>query len=104
MYRLLAHWEKSGMNQKDFCQAQGINNSVFKYWNKKRKLEHQSKTSQSKQQKKISAKAHTPSFIPITLNPKLKSTGLRITYPNGVEVACPEEMDLGEFKLMIQIY
>jgi len=42
MYRILTQWDKSDMNQKEFCMAQGINYSVFKYWKRKRKTEHQS--------------------------------------------------------------
>jgi len=104
MYHILTQWDKSGMNQKEFCVAHGINYSVFKYWNKKRKIEHQSRTLQSKPQKKRSVKTNTEGFIPITLHQKLKSAGLHITYPNGVEVACPVEIELEQFKLIIQIY
>jgi hypothetical protein len=105
MYRILAQWDKSNLNQKAFCVMRGINYSVFKYWNKKRKSEGANNAAKTNnQQKEPPVKKNTESFIPLTLKQKLKSQGLSITYPNGVEVACPDEMDLDQFKLMVQIY
>jgi hypothetical protein len=105
MYRILDQWDKSNLNQKDFCVRQGINYSVFKYWNKKRKSELEiSDNKTNNRQKESPVKKNTESFIPLTLKQKLKSQGLSITYPNGVEVVCPDEMDLDQFKLMVQIY
>jgi hypothetical protein len=105
MYRILDQWDKSNLNQKDFCVRQGINYSVFKYWNKKRKSELEiSDNKTNNRQKESPGKKNTESFIPLTLKQKLKSQGLSITYPNGVEVVCPDEMDLDQFKLMVQIY
>jgi hypothetical protein len=105
MYRILKQWDKSNLNQKDFCVRHCINYSVFKYWNKKRKSEVEiSDTKTNNRQKEPPVKKNAEGFIPITLKQKLKSQGLSITYPNGVEVACPDEMDLDQFKLMVQIY
>jgi hypothetical protein len=105
MYHILNQWDKSNLNQKEFCAMRGINYSVFKYWNKKRKSGEAIKTSKTNnQQKEPPVKKNTESFIPLTLKQKLKSQGLSITYPNGVEVVCPDEMDLDQFKLMVQIY
>jgi len=105
MYRLLAQWEKSGMNQKEFCQANDLSYSILKYWNRKRKEESESKDVQNnKHCQKSPSKMRRNSFIPITFTPKLKIAGLHITYPNGVQVMCPAEIELEQFKLIIQIY
>jgi len=105
MYRLLAQWEKSGMNQKEYCQAHNVGYSMLKYWNRKRKQELESKGKQkNKQGQQSSSKRRRSGFVPITFTPKLKISGLHITYPNGVQVMCPTEMELDQFKLMVQIY
>lgn len=104
MYHLLTQWDKSGMNQREFCVEQGINYSVFKYWNKKRKMEREIKCAPKREQPKPPSSKVTDTFIPITVSQKLKSFGFHITYPNGVQVSCPEEIELEQFKRLIQIY
>jgi hypothetical protein len=32
MYGFIARWEHSGLSQKEFCKAEGINYYKFKYW------------------------------------------------------------------------
>jgi hypothetical protein len=104
MYHMLSQWEKSDLNQKEFCQKNDVNYSVLKYWNKKRKLEHEIKDASKKGHHLSSPPKNTDKFIPITITQKLKSSGLRITYPNGVQLYCPEEIELEQFKKLIQIY
>jgi len=102
---MLAQWEKSGMNQKEFCKANDVGYSMLKYWNRKRKHELESKNLQkNKHGKQCPSKRRRSGFIPITFTPGLKISGLHITYPNGVQVMCPAEMELDQFKLMVQIY
>lgn len=104
MYRMLSQWDKSELNQKEFCQKNGVNYFAFKYWNKKRKLEGKIKNGSKKEQPPASHAPNKNKFIPVAILPKLKSYSLCITYPNGVQVTCPEEIELELFKKLIQIY
>jgi len=104
MYRLVTNWEKSGQNQKDFCQKNGINYSVFKYWNKKWKDEGKIQRISKREQRLSPPLLKANKFIPLTVSPRPESSGLRITYPNGVQVTCPQEIDLEQLKQLIQIY
>ena len=101
---MLSQWDKSELNQKEYCQKNSVSYSVFKYWNKKRKLERIIKVTSKKKRQPSSPPKSTDKFIPITITQKLKSSGFRIAYPNGVQVTCPEEIDLEQFKQLIQIY
>jgi len=104
MYHMLIQWEKSGLNQKEFSQKNGVNYSVFKYWNKKRKQEGEIKGTSKKYRQLSFPSQNTDKFIPITISAKLSSSGLCIIYPNGVQVNCPGEIELEQFKRLIQIY
>lgn len=104
MFRLLTNWDKSGLGQKEFCQKNGVNYFAFKYWNKKRKLEGEINNGLKKEQPSASLTENTDKFIPIIISQKLRSSGLCITYPNMVQVTCPEEIELEQFKKLIQIY
>lgn len=104
MYQLLTNWEKSGLGQKEFCKKNGINYSVFKYWNKKRKQEREIKGAPKREHPGPKSSKGTDKFIPLTITQKLKSSGFHITYPNGVQVSCPEEIGLEQYKQLIQIY
>jgi hypothetical protein len=41
MYGFIARWEHSGLSQKEFCKAEGINYYKFKYWKTRKVKEKQ---------------------------------------------------------------
>lgn len=59
MYGFISRWESSGINQKQFCKAEGINYYKFKYW----------KTQYSKEQYFAQQKESElePGFIPVAV-------------------------------------
>lgn len=97
MYGFVNRWEDSGLNQKEFCKAEGINYYKFKYW----------KTQQSKEQRfntqnQVESK---PGFIEVGVTDFEKIiSGLEITFPNGVRLNCNQGLQATQIKELIKLY
>jgi len=99
MYDLIDRWQLSGMPQKDFCKAEGINYYKFKYWRTIQKKEAINQTPQNN---------HEPNeqrFIPIE-KPKEKISfgGMQINYPNGVSITCSAQTNKEQLSELIKLY
>lgn len=83
MYRLIDRWQLSGLPQKNFCKAEGINYYKFKYWRTIQKKEVGNQAPQNNH------KLKEQRFIPIE-KPKEQTSfeGMQINYPNGVSIIC----------------
>ena len=97
MYGFINRWKHSGLNQKEFCKAEGINYYKFKYW----------KTQQSKDQH-FSAPIQVepkPGFIEVGV-PDFENTisGLVISFPNGVRLNCNQGLQASQIKELIKLY
>lgn len=99
MYGLVHRWEKSGLLQKEFCKAEGINFYKFKYWRTQLKKESSPKQATSK------PKPDRQEFIPIAIeNKETTFTGLQIKYPNGVLITCPPNTGKEQLSELIKLY
>lgn len=97
MYGFINRWESSGLNQKEFCEQEGINYYKFKYW----------KARKSKEQEPEHKKQPTlqPGFIPIEVpTNKVTLLGLEITFPNGVKLNCNQGLEPCQVKELIKLY
>jgi hypothetical protein len=103
-YRLLDKWESSGLNQKAFCRTEGLNYYTFKYWKGKRDTKTANLSAHPKDTES--------GFIPIQVSKPVLQKGsanfgtaeIQISYPNGVKVNCPADMDFDQIKMLIQIF
>jgi len=97
MYGFISRWEVSGLNQKEFCKAEGINYYKFKYW----KTQH-SKELLFAQQKQPESES---GFIPVTM-PIIEDTisGLELSFPNGVKLNCNQGLQPAQIKELIKLF
>lgn len=86
MQDFLTNWELSGLSVKEYCLQAGLNVQKFHYWRKK--LE--------------ASNTPTPGFI--ELAPKQTSLGMKIIYPNGVQLELPPMSDLNTISRLIQLH
>lgn len=97
MYGIIKRWEQSGLNQKEFCKAEGVNYYTFKYW----------KTQQHREQKSTHPKPiePNPDFIPVSLSGfESNSSAIEITFPNGVKLSCSTDLESGQIIELIKRY
>ena len=93
MYPLLAKWEKSGKNQKAFCESFGIKLHTFKYWMKKRNRERQMAESDF-----VELKIEQESELPIS-----SPLFAQIVYPSGVALRLHQPLSSGDLKVLVQV-
>ena len=91
MFSLVQSCMDSGISRKAFCEQQGLNASIYYYWQKKYK---ETMTSVSS------------GFIPVkcqATGPKL-ATGIEICYPNGVRIQIADHTDLAMIRLLVGLF
>jgi len=76
---------ESGMRVKEFCKAQGIRPSLYYYWRKKQQKEKGNK------------------FHHISLPSNGSGSGVRILYPNGVQLEMYGEVRAEQVKSLIDV-
>lgn len=86
MQEHLANWELSGLSVNEYCHQVGLQVQKFHYWRKKLK----------------GAKAPSPGFI--KLHAQQESQGIKIVYPNGVQLELSAQSDLHTVSRLIQLY
>jgi predicted transcriptional regulator len=75
MFPVVEAWQQSGLSKKSFCEEQGIIKSVFLYWVRKYRDEHE-----------------PDGFVPLTSGGALslmQNYSIEIHYPNGVVLKLP---------------
>ena len=77
--------QESGKNVKEFCKEQGIRLSLYYYWRKKQKEQSESK------------------FHHISLSSSGAGAGMRILYPNGVQLELYGEVNLAQIRTLIHV-
>jgi len=84
MAALVADWQSSGMNQREYAGLRNISHRTLSYWIRK-------------QQKRTDLQ---PAFIQIggVLTPSI-----RIRYPHGVEMILPAQAPVGLLRALLQI-
>lgn len=99
MYAIVRRWEKSGLKQKDFCKAEGINFYKFKYW--RTQLKNGTRPFQTVDK----PKSDKSGFITVAVeNNKATFAGVQIQYPNGVLITCPANTDKKQLRELIKLY
>jgi hypothetical protein len=84
----MALWKESGQTQEAFCEAQGLNRSVFGYWRAKLT--------------RVTKKEELPGFIPLALKPSVrKGRSIELKLPSGACV-CWSVEDFGELASELQ--
>ncbi len=91
--------KESGLSQKDYANQEGLSVHTFKYWVNKYNAHHNPKPKKNTPTKK------KENFIPIQVdnNKSTIMSGLEITYPNGVKLSCPANMEINQIKTLIQL-
>lgn len=75
MFPVVEAWQRSGLSKKSFCEEQGIIKSVFFYWCRRYREEHEQ-----------------GGFVPLTTGSSFslnQNHSLEIQYPNGVILKLP---------------
>ena len=91
MLELVADWAQSGKSQKAFAQEQGIKVPTFQYWIAK-KRQQQSNMAKDNGAAGGFVELQTPS-----------AAGIRVRYPNGVEIHLPINTTLPLLKSLISL-
>lgn len=76
---------QSGKTVVEFCEDRGIKPSVYYYWRKK------------------SRKQDTQKFIPVKATQRIPGSGIRILYPNGVQLELYGTMDADQIKTLVDV-
>ncbi len=93
MYDLIREWESSGLSQELFLKEKKMVKSTFGYWRKKYLHDKKATT--------------RPGFIPLhisdsnTTKPDDVIGFIELTYPNGVQLKCSDQVDLSRLKTLI---
>ena len=87
MFALIKTCEESGMNNKTFCEQNGIGQAMFYYWKKKYK---ETQT------------PHEKMFIPLHIKgDEASRDAIEICYPNGVRIKISRGTDLSIIRSFI---
>lgn len=89
MYLAIELWQESGLNQRSFCEKEGLNYQMFGYWLKKFRNE--------KAPEAVTGKG----FAGLNVEAPPAMEGISIRYPNGVVVTCSEQLALQKLKTLI---
>jgi len=99
MYSFIEKWRESGLSKNKFCLDENISKSTFGYWVMKFGEEKGLSRSSLKNPK---------TFIPLELPeavslPVTENHQIEISYPNGIRVSCPVNIDTVQLKSLINI-
>ena len=104
MYLAIEMWNESGLSQYSFCKREQLSTSTFSYWIKKYRKE--------KDQLEPFQEDFVKTFISVEVSRAMESQALNtrlsdnyrieITYPNGVRLSCPVNIDLQQIKTLIR--
>lgn len=97
MYHHLAQWQESGLNMKEFCTQHNISYYKFKYWKKQKQISDSIVNTAPFETSK-------GEFLPIGIKSGNIDSELTITYPNGVQLHCPDKMDLSKIIQLIKTF
>jgi len=93
MFEFIERWQESGLSQKAFCKAEGLNYNKFKYWYTRKK------------QLSLKGQELKPSFIPISVPSTATAfSGIELSFPNGVHLTIQENLKLSEVKELINCF
>ncbi len=105
MYKVIEDWLSSGESQRGYCKSTGLSISTFKYWYTKYKS---SKGKQSVSSAIKPKNKPTQTFIPVKLPTPTESLTttdqLKISYPNGVSISCPVDMEVTRLKSLLHLF
>ena len=90
MYPLIEQWQQSDQSRTEFCEVHQINLHTFTYWLHKKQKAEESTSGQ---------------FIALEISPSrsIRGDGLKICYPNGVNIQFPENTRVDYVKSLLQI-
>jgi transposase-like protein len=81
-------WEQSGLSQTGWCKQEQLNRRTFSGWIKK-----YGNTSQKRPSQQPKPQA---TFVPIEIKSSGEIGRFHLTYPNGVELNCPIDIELSQ--------
>jgi hypothetical protein len=98
MFLAIELWQESGLSQSKFCIQEKISLQTFGYWHKK--------------YKRVKVLLPNPglkeseTFIPVELSHTVHAAavtlgGIKVSFPNGVQVNCPTGIDIQQLKTLI---
>jgi transposase-like protein len=100
MYPVIENWQESHMTKTQFCREKGIAYHVFKYWLDKYQRGQATKSPQKEK-----------TFLPVKVSPpelqyetrfQPNNHLINITYPNGVKLTCPVDIDQSQLRTLIK--
>ena len=100
MFLAVELYQESNLSQKDYAIQEGLKVGTFKYWVNKYNAHHHPKPKKNNPIKKKN------DFIPIQVDNEETSgimSGLEITYPNGVKITCPSNMEMHQIKALLSL-
>ena len=91
MFGLIEAWKQSGLSQTEFCDQKQLSRHSFGYWLKK----YRNQKDKPDQPENNTAK----SFFPVNITSKqqqatYETNHITITYPNGIKVCCPLNLEV----------
>ena len=83
--QVMGHYESSGLNQKEYCEANAIDFKQFRYYRYRLNLA-------SRLENK---KANTPTFAPVRVGPLSNTVAskMRLLHPSGIECSFPLDVE-----------
>ena len=98
MFLAIELWQESGLSQSKFCIQEKISLQTFGYWYKKYK--------QGKVLLPNTGLKESETFIPVELSHTVHDAavtlgGVKVSFPNGVQVNCPTGIDIQQLKTLI---
>ena len=92
-------WKESGLSQQKYCTHNHIAFSTFKYWQKK--IQKEKFTSTVKASRPFIS-VDVPSTVDLAM-PVPDAGYITISYPNGIQVSCPVNINHEQLRTLIQL-
>jgi len=89
MFSMIESWKASGESQQEFCKAQGQIYSVFHYWYKKYRQEHDPAPA-------------SDAFIPLHVQPgRLGSPAVEVIFPDGKRINFYQTIEVSVLRALL---
>jgi len=100
MFLAVEMWKESQLSQSKFCNQEGISFYTFTYWYRKYKVANVDPD--------VSLNKSLKTFVPIEVSshpiqPVVIPGQIEVTFPNGMQLSCPVDMDIQNLKTLLGI-
>ena len=97
MFLAIELWQESGLSQSKFCIQEKISLQTFGYWYRKYKREKVLLPNPRLKERET----FIPVELPHTVYSAAATPGIKISFPNGVQINCPAGIDIQQLKTLI---